>query len=186
MRGRCTEPGGRRSLTAPSIDERPGFAQRNPQQIRGLRCGHAKSTSAGSAGRSRRQPGRPASLMLATEPRMAIGWDEGYTLGREARLRDWFRGLRDPVGFAAQWRPLPRELELVQEADKTPAPARHQLDSRSKLLSDPEVLAWFWPFAREEPHGHPPFYALLGLAGRRPGPVLARSAACPSGADPAL
>ncbi len=28
-----------------------------------------------------------------------------------------------------------------------------------------EVLAWFWPFAREEPHGHPPFYALLGLAG---------------------
>ena len=27
------------------------------------------------------------------------------------------------------------------------------------------VLAYFWPFAREEPHGHPPFYALLGLAG---------------------
>ncbi len=26
-------------------------------------------------------------------------------------------------------------------------------------------MAWFWPFAREEPHGHPPFYALLGLAG---------------------
>ena len=28
-----------------------------------------------------------------------------------------------------------------------------------------DVLAWFWPFAREEPHGHPPFYALLGLVG---------------------
>ena len=27
------------------------------------------------------------------------------------------------------------------------------------------MLAWFWPFAREEPHGHPPFYALLGLVG---------------------
>ena len=106
-----------------------------------------------------------AVLMLATEPHMAIGWDEGYTLGREARLRDWFRGLRDPVRFAAQWRPLPRDQEMVQEADKSPAPTRDQLDSRSKLLFDRQVLEWFWPFAREEPHGHPPFYALLGLAG---------------------
>ena len=105
------------------------------------------------------------ALMVATEPSMAIGWDEGYTLGREARLRDWFRGLRDPVSFAAHWRPLPREFELLQEAEKTPPPGQNQLDSRSKLLTDPAVLAWFWPFAREEPHGHPPFYALLGLAG---------------------
>src|ERR1700678_1862732 len=103
--------------------------------------------------------------MLATVPHMAMGWDEGYTLGREARLRDWFRGLRDPIRFAAQWRRLPRELEMGQDADKKPPPARTQLDSRWKLLSDPQVLAWFWPFAREEPHGHPPFYALLGLAG---------------------
>ena len=28
-----------------------------------------------------------AALLLATEPRLAIVWDEGYTLGREARLR---------------------------------------------------------------------------------------------------
>ncbi len=96
---------------------------------------------------------------------MAIGWDEGYTLGREARLQDWFRGLRDPLRFAAQWRPLPPDREMVQEADKTPAPRSNQLDSRSKLLFDHQVLEWFWPFAREEPHGHPPFYALLGLAG---------------------
>ena len=27
------------------------------------------------------------------------------------------------------------------------------------------MITWFWPFAREEPHGHPPFYALLGLFG---------------------
>ena len=106
-----------------------------------------------------------AILMVATLPRMAIGWDEGYTLGREARLRDWFRGLRDPVGFADQWRPLPRDQEMVQEANKKPAPRPDQLDSRSKLLFDHEVLEWFWPFAREEPHGHPAFYALLGLAG---------------------
>jgi Dolichyl-phosphate-mannose-protein mannosyltransferase len=106
-----------------------------------------------------------AVLMLATLPPMAIGWDEGYTLGREARLRDWFRGLRDPVRFAAQWRPLPFDQDMVQEAEKTPAPRREQLDSRSKLLFDHQVLEWFWPFAREEPHGHPSFYALLGMAG---------------------
>jgi 4-amino-4-deoxy-L-arabinose transferase-like glycosyltransferase len=105
-------------------------------------------------------------LMLATEPRMAIGWDEGYTLGREQRLRDWFRGLRDPARFAAQWRPLPLEEDLVQRNDvATPPPRPFQLDTRTKLLSDRGALAWFWPFAREEPHGHPPFYALVGLVG---------------------
>ncbi len=106
-----------------------------------------------------------AVLMLATEPKMAIGWDEGYTLGREARLRDWFRGLRDPVEFAARWHRLPPDRELVQQADQTPSPTRSQLDSRWKLLFDRRVLEWFWPFAREEPHGHPPFYALIGLVG---------------------
>jgi 4-amino-4-deoxy-L-arabinose transferase-like glycosyltransferase len=106
-----------------------------------------------------------AVVMLATLPYLAIGWDEGYTLGREARLRDWFRGLRDPVQFAAEWRPLLRDQEMLQEADKMPPPGRNQLDSRSKLLFDHQVLEWFWPFARDEPHGHPPFYALLGLAG---------------------
>jgi Dolichyl-phosphate-mannose-protein mannosyltransferase len=105
-----------------------------------------------------------AILMLATEPSMAIVWDEGYTLGREARLRDWLSALRDPAAFAARWQPLPVEEELVQ-GRRTPPPARDQLDTRWKLLTDPDVLAWFWPFAREEPHGHPPFYALLGLAG---------------------
>ena len=105
------------------------------------------------------------ALMLATEPRMAMGWDEGYTLGREARLRDWFRGVRDPVRFAAQWHRLPLDLDMVPDANKEQAPNPAQLDSRWKLLSDPQVLAWFWPFAREEPHGHPSFYALLGLTG---------------------
>jgi 4-amino-4-deoxy-L-arabinose transferase-like glycosyltransferase len=106
-----------------------------------------------------------AALMLATEPQMAIVWDEGYTLGRVARLRDWFRGLRDPVRFANSWRPLPRSEELVQQRAMPSPPRREQIDSRSKLLFDRDVLAWFWPFAREEPHGHPPFYALVGLLG---------------------
>ncbi|MFO0891007.1 MAG: hypothetical protein U0790_17920 [Isosphaeraceae bacterium] len=101
-------------------------------------------------------------VMLATEPRLAIVWDEGYTLGREARLRDWFRALADPPGFAARW--SPPALELVQQVG-APPPQPSQIDSRGKLLFDTQVLAYFWPFAREEPHGHPPFYAILGLLG---------------------
>lgn len=100
--------------------------------------------------------------MLATEPGLAIVWDEGYTLGRQDRLRAWFSALADPAGFAARWEPP--AIELVQQ-DGQPPPARSQVDTRAELLSDPAVLAWFWPFAREEPHGHPPFYALVGLAG---------------------
>jgi hypothetical protein len=102
------------------------------------------------------------AVMLATEPRLAIVWDEGYTLGREARLRNWFRALVDPVAFAAHWTP-PRE-ELVQQVGARP-PRPDQVHSRARLLFDRDVLAYFWPFAREEPHGHPPFYALLGLVG---------------------
>jgi hypothetical protein len=101
-------------------------------------------------------------LMLATEPKLAIVWDEGYTLGREARLRQWFSALRDPSDFAAKWQPP--ALELVQQVGAAP-PRADQINSRAKLLFDRKVVAYFWPFAREEPHGHPPFYALLGLAG---------------------
>ncbi len=32
-------------------------------------------------------------------------------------------------------------------------------------LFRPSVIAWYWPFSREEPHGHPPFYAVVGLVG---------------------
>jgi hypothetical protein len=105
-----------------------------------------------------------AALMLATAPRLAIVWDEAYTLGRQERLRLWFRALADPPRFAAGWQPPRRGGELVQQ-EGAPAPLAGQIDSRAKLLFDPEVLAWFWPFARAEPHGHPPFYALVGLAG---------------------
>jgi 4-amino-4-deoxy-L-arabinose transferase-like glycosyltransferase len=101
-------------------------------------------------------------LMIATEPRLAIVWDEGYTLGREARLRLWFRALVDPPRFASSWT-APQE-ELVQKKG-APPPSRAQINTRTQLLFDPQVLAWFWPFAREEPHGHPPFYALVGLTG---------------------
>ena len=123
------------------------------------------------------------AVLLATEPRLAMVWDEGYTLGREARLRNWFRALRDPAAFAATWQPP--AVELVQHVG-APPPRRDQIDSRTKLLFDPAVLAYFWPFAREEPHGHPPFYALLGLLGDLIAPDLARSASSPAGADAPL
>ncbi|WP_406699720.1 glycosyltransferase family 39 protein [Singulisphaera sp. Ch08] len=100
-------------------------------------------------------------LMIATEPQLSIVFDEGYTLGREARIRDWFRALRDPERFAATWQPPGREMI---EKDRYPAPRPDQIRTRAQLF-DKDVLAWFWPFAREEPHGHPPFYAIVGLAG---------------------
>ena len=100
--------------------------------------------------------------MLATEPRLAIVWDEGYTLGREARLRDWFRALADPPGFAARGGRRPRSWSS-RTRRRRPGPAS-SIPARS-CSSIADVLAWFWPFAREEPHGHPPFYALLGLVG---------------------
>ncbi len=103
-----------------------------------------------------------AVLMLATEPFLVIVWDEGYTLGREARVREWFRALADPPGFAARWSPPAEEL---LQPDFTPVPRASAVDTRLKLLLDRQVVTWFWPFAREEPHGHPPFYALVDLTG---------------------
>ncbi|WP_158633357.1 glycosyltransferase family 39 protein [Tautonia sociabilis] len=109
------------------------------------------------------------ALLAITEPMLAIVWDEGYTLGRERRIRSWLSALADPQGFSRSWEPPP--LELVQPDGPPPPgrepvvpPSRDQLATRARLLA-PEVIAYFWPFAREEPHGHPPFYALLGLAG---------------------
>jgi 4-amino-4-deoxy-L-arabinose transferase-like glycosyltransferase len=102
-------------------------------------------------------------LLVATEPRLAIVWDEGFTLGREERVRDWLRAVRDPKAFAASWSP-PSMLEELIQPDGRPQLRRDEVDTRAKLFQQ-RVLEWFWPFAREEPHGHPPFYALVGLAG---------------------
>lgn len=108
-------------------------------------------------------------LMIATEPRLAIVWDEGYTLGREARVRAWFAWLRN--GTAPQ---LPR-LELVQP-DHPRAIVPPPADSVGPL--DRAALLYYWPFGREEPHGHPPFYAIVGMLGDLVAPgweVLARA-----------
>jgi len=102
-------------------------------------------------------------LLAATGPRLSIVWDEGFTLGREARVRDWLRAVRDPRAFAATWVPPDLLKELVQP-DGRRAPFPTEVDTRAKLF-EPRVIEWFWPFARDEPHGHPPVYALVGLAG---------------------
>ena len=97
---------------------------------------------------------------------MAIHWDEGLhprPRREPARLvRSTWRSSPDsqPIGSHDHGR-----TSWFNDRRSTPPPRREQLDSRSKLLFDRDVLAWFWPFAREEPHGHPPFYALLGLTG---------------------
>jgi hypothetical protein len=52
-------------------------------------------------------------LMAATESRLAIVWDEAYTLPRLYRMRAWFEAVRDPVGFAATWDS--RELPAVED-----------------------------------------------------------------------
>ena len=102
------------------------------------------------------------ALMVATEPRMAMVWDEGYTLGREARVWSWLHALRDPSASAKAWVPPWRGLNLVEDRRTPPLPA--EIDTRAKLFSA-DAIAWFWPFSREEPHGHPPFYAIVGVAG---------------------
>jgi len=126
------------------------------------------------------------ALMLLTEPYLVIVWDEGYSLGREARIRAWFRALRNPTAFAERWQPPTEDLVPPNRIE---APHRDQLDTRAGLLS-PAVIDWFWPFAREEPDGHPPVYALVGLVGdlvvrsweplprARVGPMLVFSIAC--------
>jgi 4-amino-4-deoxy-L-arabinose transferase-like glycosyltransferase len=105
-----------------------------------------------------------ALVMLATEPHMAMVWDECYTLGRQQRVRAWFEALWDPASFATLWQAPAPGVELMLPDTLIP-PRRRNIGNRPDLLLHPQVVQWFWPFATEEPHGHPPFYALLGLAG---------------------
>ncbi len=112
--------------------------------------------------------------LLATGPRMAPAWDEVYTLARLQRVRIWFDALKNPARVAAEWHPA--RLRPVPESRMVP-PTAAQIDTREELFA-PAALLWFWPFAREEPHGHPPFYALVALIGDvlTPGwPELARA-----------
>src|SRR3954453_1311381 len=73
------------------------------------------------------------ALMIATGPRLAIVWDEGFTLGREERIRTWVRAVQDPPRFAATWNPPALGSELVQ-SDGRRAPRRNEINTRAKLF----------------------------------------------------
>lgn len=97
-------------------------------------------------------------LLLATLRDPGMTWDEGFTVEREERLVEWFGRVLggDPP---RAWAPLTSNLES----------RAHYLREAGASAASPwsrASLRFYWPFAREEPNGHPPFYALLGLAGR--------------------
>ncbi|MDR3632200.1 MAG: glycosyltransferase family 39 protein [Isosphaeraceae bacterium] len=77
-------------------------------------------------------------VLLATARDFGMAWDEGHTIRRELVLDRWL------------------DLVLNPPADQP----RRDLFSKREL----EI---YWRFSREEPDGHPPFYAILGVAGWR-------------------
>ncbi len=76
------------------------------------------------------------AALLGTSRDYALAFDEAFTIDREITLAQWFAAVLEP----------PRA------------------SNRSDFFSR-EVLEDYWRFSRQEPDGHPPFYALLGLAG---------------------
>jgi hypothetical protein len=99
------------------------------------------------------------AVLLATLNDYGMAWDEGFTVEREERLREWFaRVAGDTSPLSQAWSPILSRLERRSVYHDRAGPAAESPWSR-------ESLRFFWPFAREEPNGHPPFYALLGLAG---------------------
>ena len=98
-------------------------------------------------------------LLLATLNDYGMAWDEGFTVEREERLREWFaRVAGDTSPLSQAWPPTLSKLERRSAYLRRAGPAAESPWSR-------ESLRFYWQFAREEPNGHPPFYALLGLAG---------------------
>jgi len=75
-------------------------------------------------------------VLVGTAPDFGMAWDEGFTVRRDRTLEGWFSRLIAPP----------------------PGHDRAEAFDRGELEKS-------WPFSRKEPDGHPPFYALLGLAG---------------------
>ena len=125
-----------------------------------------------------------AWLMLVTEPRMAIHWDEGYTLGREEALRDWFGRCAIPLdspprGSPGRWRTSwfsdrragyrPAQISSI----RAEAPVRSR---RSRLVLALRARGAAWPSAVLCPDwpGRRSSGAFVERAGRVPrlGPIL--------------
>lgn len=98
-------------------------------------------------------------LLLATMDDFGMTWDEGFTVEREERLKEWFaRVAGDNSPGVRAWSPPMSNLESRADYLRQAGPRAASPWSR-------DSLRFFWPFAREEPNGHPPFYALIGLSG---------------------
>jgi hypothetical protein len=76
------------------------------------------------------------AILLVTSRDYGMVWDEGHTIRRELILGSWLEWIVRP-------------------------PARF---TRADAFSE-TAFQKYWPFSREEPDGHPPFYAMIGLAG---------------------
>ncbi len=99
------------------------------------------------------------ALLTWTLGDYGMAWDEGFVVERVDRLREWsgrVAGDSSPGGRA--WAPATSNLRRRADYLAAAGPSAASPWSR-------ESLRFFWPFAREEPDGHPPFYALLSLAG---------------------
>lgn len=99
------------------------------------------------------------ALLVITLDDYGMAWDEGFTVEREERLQEWFgRVVGGVSGENRAWSPYLSKLDRRSAYLRDAGPAADSPWSR-------ESLRFYWQFAREEPNGHPPFYALLGLAG---------------------
>ncbi|WP_165066226.1 ArnT family glycosyltransferase [Paludisphaera rhizosphaerae] len=98
-------------------------------------------------------------LLIATLNDYGMAWDEGFTVEREERLREWFA----KVGGAGSSVRHARAMSLSKLESRGSYLAKAGASASSPWSR--ESLRFYWPFAREEPNGHPPLYALLGLAG---------------------
>ena len=105
-----------------------------------------------------------ALLMLLTEPQMAIAWDEGYVLGREEGLATGSTGLETRSDSRPNGGPGHGMTSWYSGR-----PGHRRLDPSSLIPeASCSLTAAFSPGSgrlREEPHGHPPFFALFGLLG---------------------
>ena len=99
------------------------------------------------------------ALLVATLDDPGMAWDEGFVVERVERLQEWFgRAGGDPSAFGRAWSPFLSMLEPRSTYLRLAGPTAGSPWSR-------ESLRFYWQFSREEPNGHPPFYALLSLAG---------------------
>src|SRR3954468_19666155 len=90
-------------------------------------------------------------LLWGTLNDYGMAWDEGYTVEREERLREWFARVADDSTPSRAWPPSLSRLEPRGEYLRRAGP------EAAAWQGSGESLGFYGQFAREEPNGHPPF-----------------------------